>query len=285
MNCRKRYLIMNFLFWNLQKDNSFFDVIYEMVKENSIGVAMFAEFPNGEQERLLRDLKKVNPSFRYLRSVVPAKVEVFSILPTSELITIRDEHRFTVKRYISRSLNRTFNLVLCHLISKTNDPDAESNQAEEVRYVVKAIGELEEAEGNCLTIVCGDLNMNPFEEGMVGSSCFNAVMDKTIAMSLRRTVNERDFKMFYNPMWGLLGDNGRSIVSGTYFYNPHRHVQYFWNMFDQVLIRPEVIPYFSDRYLRILTGTKSMSLLTVNHTMRTIYSDHLPIKFAIKTKK
>lgn len=274
---------MNFLFWNLQKNNSFFDVIREMVRENSIGVAMFAEFPNGNQERLLSELKKVYPSFRYLRSVVPAKVEVFTTLPAGELITIRDEHRFTVKRYISRTLNRTFNLVLCHLISKTNDSKAESNQAEEARYVVQAISEMEKAEGNCLTIVCGDLNMNPFEEGMVGSSCFNAVMDKTIAMNLRRTVNEREFKMFYNPMWGLFGDNGRSIVSGTHFYNPHRHVQYFWNMFDQVLIRPEVIPYFLDRYLHILTGTKSMSLLTDNHTMRTIYSDHLPIKFAIKS--
>lgn len=276
---------MNFLFWNLQKDNSFFDVICEMVKENSIGVAMFAEFPNGEQERLLRELKKVYPSFRYLQSVVPAKVEVFSTLPASELFTIHDERRFTVKRYISRSLNRTFNLVLCHLISKMNDSEAKSNQAEDARYIVKSICDLEEAEGNNLTIVCGDLNMNPFEEGMVGSSCFNAVMDKTIAMNLRRTVNEREFKMFYNPMWGLLGDNGRSIVSGTHFFNPHRHVQYFWNMFDQVLIRPEVIPYFSDKYLSILTGTKSMSLLTENHTMRTIYSDHLPIKFAIRTKK
>ena len=210
---------------------------------------------------------------------------MFTTLPSSKLLTIHDERRFTVKRYISRSLNKTFNLVLCHLISKTNDSNAESNQAEEVRYIVKSICDLEETEGNNLTIVCGDLNMNPFEEGMVGSSSFNAVMDKTIAMNLRRTVNEREFKMFYNPMWGLLGDNGRSIVSGTHFYNPHRHVQYFWNMFDQVLIRPEVIPYFSDKYLRILTGTKSMSLLTENHTMRTIYSDHLPIKFAIKTKK
>lgn len=61
---------------------------------------MFAEFPNGEQERLLRSLKKVYPSYRYLRSVVSAKVEVFSILPASELITIRDERRFTIKRYI-----------------------------------------------------------------------------------------------------------------------------------------------------------------------------------------
>ena len=72
---------MNFLFWNLQKDNSFFDDICEMVRENSIGVAMFAEFPNGEQERLLRELKKVNSSFRYLQSIVPAKVEVFKLFP------------------------------------------------------------------------------------------------------------------------------------------------------------------------------------------------------------
>lgn len=35
---------MNFLFGNLQKADSFFDVICEVVKENSIGVAMFVEF-------------------------------------------------------------------------------------------------------------------------------------------------------------------------------------------------------------------------------------------------
>lgn len=275
---------MNFLFWNLQKNNSFFDLNCEMVKENSIGVAMFAEFPSGEQERLLMKLKKIYPSFRYLQSIKPARVEVFSTLPSSDLFTILDDSRFTIKRYNSSSLRKTFNLVLCHLISKTNDSNAESNQAEEVRFLVQSICDVEKGEGGSHTVVCGDLNMNPFEEGMVGSSCFNAVMDKTIAMNLKRTVNGREYKMFYNPMWGLLGDNGRSIVSGTHFYNPHRHVQYFWNMFDQVLIRPEVIPYFSDRYLRILTGTRSTSLLTDNHTMRTIYSDHLPIKFTIRTK-
>lgn len=275
---------MNFLFWNIRKDGTFFDVICEMVKENSIGVVMFAEFPEGDQKRLLRELQKVNHSFRYLQTVKKVKVEVFTILPESELITILDERRFTVKRYFSRTLNKNFNLVLCHLISKTNDSNAEANQAEETRYVVQAINEMERSQNNDLTIVCGDLNMNPFEEGLVGSSCFNAVMDKIIAQNLDRTVGTRQFKMFYNPMWGLFGDNGRSVVSGTHFYNPHQHVQYFWNMFDQVLIRPEVIPYFTDRYLQILTGTKSVSLLTVNHTMRTIYSDHLPIKFSIKTK-
>lgn len=247
-------------------------------------MAMFAEFPFGEQKRMLDGLRKVNSTFRYMQTITHAKVEVFTTLPSDDLYTIRDENRFTVKRCHSRTLKKTFNLVLCHLVSKVNDSHAEVDQAEEVRYVVEAIKEMEEKLQSNLTIVCGDLNMNPFEEGLVGSSCFNAVMDKTVAHNLKRTVNGRQFKMFYNPMWGLLGDNGRSIVSGTHFHNPHHHIQYFWNMFDQVLIRPEVIPYFSDKYLRILTGTKSMSLLTDNHTMRTIYSDHLPIKFAIKTR-
>ena len=255
-----------------------------MVKENSIGVAMFAEFPCGEQQNLLTQLRKVNHSFRYMQSVKMMKVEVFTTLPPTELTTILDERRFTVKRYVSRTLNKSFNLVLCHLISKVNDANAEANQAEETRFIVQAINDMEKAQGNSLTIVCGDMNMNPFEEGMVGSSCFNAVMDKTIAQNLDRTVNGRKYKMFYNPMWGLLGDNGRSVVSGTHFHNPYKHIQYFWNMYDQVLIRPEVIPYFSDRYLKILTGTKSMSLLTVNHTMRSVYSDHLPIKFTIRTR-
>lgn len=100
---------MNFLFWNIHNDGSFFDVICEMVKENSIGVAMFAEFPEGEQRRLLLSLRKVNNSFRYVQTVKKVKVEVFTILPENELVTILDERRFTVKRYHNRTLNRNFN--------------------------------------------------------------------------------------------------------------------------------------------------------------------------------
>ena len=275
---------MNFLFWNIKRKSSFFDLICELVRDNSIGVLMLAEFPESKQQELEKMLRSHVGSYRYLKPIKSkVKVEVFTNLPSSCLRIIEDGSRFSVVRYYSQNLNKNFNIFICHLISKVNN--SEYNQSHGARELADAINRVEDHFNSDLSIVCGDLNMNPFEEGMVGSSCFNAVMDKTIAMNLRRTVNEREFKMFYNPMWGLLGDNGRSIVSGTHFYNPHHHVQYFWNMFDQVLIRPEVIPYFSDKYLRILTGTKSRSLLTVNHTMRTIYSDHLPIKFAIKTKK
>ncbi len=43
---------MNFLFWNIKKKDSFFDLICEIVKDHSIGVLMFAEFPEGKQEDL-----------------------------------------------------------------------------------------------------------------------------------------------------------------------------------------------------------------------------------------
>ena len=132
--------------------------------------------------------------------------------------------------------------------------------------------------------MCGDLNMNPFEEGLAGCDSFNAVMSKIIAQNVTRRVSGDDFKMFYNPMWSFFGDNGRGIAHGTIYYNPYEAVQYYWNIFDQVLIRPSVIPYFVDRYLDIITCSKSKSLLTTNYTIRSIYSDHLPIKFTIKDK-
>lgn len=254
-----------------------------MVKDNSIGVLMFAEFPDGKQNELENLLKRQDSSYHYLKPFKePAKVEVFTNLPFGDFKNIGDYRRFSVKRYHSKGLNKDFNIVLCHLISKVNYDERE--QANDARKVAKEIIKVEEHDKNDLTIVCGDLNMNPFEEGLVGSECFNAVMDKAIALNFTRKVSGEDFKMFYNPMWCFWGDNGRGVVPGTMFYNPSRHIQYYWNIFDQVLLRPGVIPYFVDKYLEIITSSRNCSLLTVNHRLKSIYSDHLPIKFTIRNK-
>lgn len=274
---------MNFLFWNIKKKDSFFDLICEVVKDHTIGVLMFAEFPDGKQLDLERMLKAQDSKYRYLRPIkVPAKVEVFTKISPKDFKNIYDDRRFSVKLFHSKGLNKDFNIILCHLVSKVNYSD--SDQAMEARNVAREIKRMEETYQNDLSIVCGDLNMNPFEEGLVGSDCFNAVMDKLTAQKITRRVSGVDYKMFYNPMWGLWGDNGKGVVSGSMYYNPSRHIQYYWNIYDQVLIRPSVIPYFVDKYLEIVTCSKSKSLLTENHTLRSIYSDHLPIKFTIKDK-
>lgn len=275
---------MNFLFWNINKKDTFFDLICEIVKDYSIGVLMLAEFPEGKQKELEMLLKAHDNTYRYhIPFKTTNKVEVYTNIPNEDFLNISDERRFSVKRYHSKGLNKDFNIILCHLDSKVNYDERE--QANEARKVASEIMKVEEHYHNDLSIVCGDLNMNPFEEGLVGSACFNAVMSKNIARKGTRRVSGDDFKMFYNPMWGLYGDNGRGVAPGTFYYNPSRHMQYFWNIYDQVLIRPNVIPYFVDRYLEIVICSKSQSLLTDNHILKSIYSDHLPIKFSIKNRR
>ncbi len=274
---------MNFLFWNIKKKDSFFDLICELVKDNTIGVLMLAEFPDGKQAELERKLKKIDNAYRYVVPIkVSAKVEVFTNLSRGDLKNVSDERRFSVMRYHSKGLNKDFNIILCHLISKVNYD--EHDQAKEARKIAAEIISVEEYCKSDLSIVCGDLNMNPFEEGLVGSDCLNAVMSKEIAKKRARTVMGNKYKMFYNPMWGLWGDNGRGVAPGTMYYNPSRHMQLYWNMYDQVLIRPGVIPFFVDKYLEIITSSRSKSLLSDNHILKAMYSDHLPIKFSIKNK-
>ena len=80
-------------------------------------------------------------------------------------------------------------------------------------------------------------------------------------------------------MWGFLG-NG--VVSGTMYYNSSDHINYFWHMYDQVLLRPELIPFFDDKGLEIVTNIGSENLLSDIGIVNKKYSDHLPIIFTLK---
>ena len=48
-------------------------------------------------------------------------------------------------------------------------------------------------------------------------------------------------------MWGFLGDNGCGNVSGTMYYNSSDAINYYWHLYDQVLIRPELIDTFDNK--------------------------------------
>jgi hypothetical protein len=53
-------------------------------------------------------------------------------------------------------------------------------------------------------------------------------------------------------------------------------------MFDQVLLRPDVIDLFHDKELRILTDDGNISFLSTNGLPdATMASDHLPILFTL----
>lgn len=131
------------------------------------------------------------------------------------------------------------------------------------------------------TVVIGDLNMDPFEEGMTSSETFHAVMDRQVALKMSRTVQGKQRRFFYNPMWSRLGD-GTSGPSGTYYRPASGPLANYWYTFDQVLIRPDLLRNFKEENLRVLTEAGNVSLLTEGKVPdKAVASDHLPLFFQI----
>ncbi|KAA6344569.1 hypothetical protein EZS27_007803 [termite gut metagenome] len=269
---------MKFLFWNINKNNNIYDKIACLAVSEEIDVLMLAEF-NGDPDELLLELNEDNTRYAYLPNGLYDKIHVFVTSPKL-ISTIYDAPRYTVKSIISPIIGDSINLVILHYQSKRNwsKDDQSAHISEDIKPAIK---EIEDTQGHKRTIVCGDFNMNPFEDSLVQHSGFHAVMEKEIAQKQTRTVSGKEYHFFYNPMWGFLGDLGRGKVSGTMYYSPANPIVYHWNLYDQVLIRPDLIDYFNDEGLDIVTQIGSTNLLTQKKLIDTNISDHLPIKFEL----
>ena len=154
-----------------------------------------------------------------------------------------------------------------------------------------AIRTVERKAGHERTVVIGDLNMNPFEFGLVNAQGLNAVMTREIAPRRTRTVDAAAYPFFYNPMWSCFGDSTHEMhppssqdhqPSGTCYYPAAESTWYYWNMYDQVLLRPDLLPYFRNRNLKIVISDGETSLLNQKGLPnRSLASDHLPLLFQL----
>ena len=87
--------------------------------------------------------------------------------------------------------------------------------------------------------------------------------------------------MEISACWNHFGDTGET-PAGTFYYERAEHVNYFWNMFDQVLLRPELLTQFRNEDLNILTTDGVNSFLSERGTPDAeVASDHLPILFRL----
>jgi hypothetical protein len=158
----------------------------------------------------------------------------------------------------------------------------ERDQASMASRVSEEIRKIERRVGHSKTLLVGDLNMNPFDEGMTSAGGLHAVMTRSIATRNPRTVQRKIYPFFYNPMWGRFGDTTEG-PPGTFYRSASSFVEYFWHMFDQVLVRPELLGSFDIATLRILTecrATKFIRPSGVPNASR--LSDHLPLVFELK---
>lgn len=161
-------------------------------------------------------------------------------------------------------------------------PSARSNYksfdyASCARAVVQNINRAELRAGHRRTLVVGDFNMDPFHAAMLQADGFHALMSRDLVRRPSRKVQGAEHWKFFNPMWRLLA-NGSAPAS--YFYGAEAYVAYYWHMFDQVIVRPALLPRFDDDGVEILTTTPAGSLLRNDRPDRSI-SDHLPLKFEL----
>lgn len=166
-----------------------------------------------------------------------------------------------------------------HLPSKAGGM-SDADQMAVAQEVVLGLIDEEDRRGHRNTVVVGDFNMHPYDEGMTSVAGFHALMTRRLAALPDRLFLGRPRRRFYNPMWGLFGDRTDG-PAGTYrwkasvAHNPH------WNMFDQVLLRSGVMDRLS--HLGILDHDGTHSLLDGDGFPDSeLLTDHLPVLFRLE---
>lgn len=269
---------MTFLFWNVQgKQTELASVVAAMATRHRVDVILLGECL--APEALLPIL---NPGEFTLSSAAGDRVAVYTRFSERFMVVEDRQPRFTIWR-LGHPAQDEILLVTAHLRSGPyTTTDSLSAGCPKLAH---AIREVEGRVGHSRTVVVGDLNLNPFDKGVVEAPGLHAVMTRRLAGRRSRVVDATEYPFFYNPMWRFFGDPG-GRPSGTYFQWRSEEVCYFWNIFDQVLIRPDLLGAFDDRALMVLDSDGATSLLNDSGVPdRKRFSDHLPLTFALALDK
>ncbi len=268
-----------FLFWNIGR-KPLQAIVARLASHYQLDVVMVAE-SNASPESLLRALNSLETSkYFYVEPSACSKVHQFVRFPTR---FVRPLPGFETDRTAFRHLVLPglvdILMVLTHLPSKRDW--TESSQTAGAHNLAERIRQAERTVGHSRTLLVGDLNMNPFEDGVVNANGLHGVMSRRIAEQGCRKVQGISYPFFYNPMWSLFGDWPHD-PPGTYYYRGSEHKAFFWSMFDQLLIRPELLDRFGNSDLEIVLSDGKVSFLSASGVPNaTIVSDHLPILFRL----
>ncbi len=263
---------MNFLFWNVGK-RSLSSALVALVQSTKTNVLVLAEYED-DDHAFLRALREREINYFALENIGCTRIKVFTDVEPSCFRHKREADRYSIREF-SKPGYQPFLLALVHLQSKLHM--SEQDQLQEAFYFRQEVEVAESESKNMNTIILGDFNMNPFEPGMISATAMNSLPCLRTAKSGSRFINGREHSFFYNPTWNLFGD--LDGVPGTYYYKSPSYNSFYWNMLDQVVLRPSIADRLDKKSLRIITKAGSLDLLDKNG--RPAVSDHLPIFFTL----
>lgn len=267
---------IGFLFWNV-KQQPLRERIARLVVAHSCDVVILAEcaMASAVVSRAINDA--TGATFR----VVPgsgSELRAFSRLPNAGW-------RFLLKGQLEQWLAFGLSspnipdllLLAVHLPSKLRTTDYDRMLV--ASRLAADIRQLQQQAGHERAVVVGDFNANPFEARVAWAGGLHGVMDARVAERETREIHGREYSMMYNPMWATFGDRTPG-PPGTYYRVSSESVNYFWNTYDQVLVRPALIPHLSA--VRVLDSDGTDSLLKPNGLPDDVNaSDHLPLFFRL----
>ncbi len=266
--------MLTVLFWNMGGHDRA-QVCARLAHRHAVTVLLLAECPFPGV--VLGALNPAGTPSRYHLLANPAdtRVQMFTRLPPTDWQEVRAERYYSIHR-LDRGGSPELLLCATHLPSQLIPSDREQDNL--LRSVGQAITEAEVQRRHSRTLVMGDLNADPFHYGVYSTAGLHAVPTRHLALQASRIVAGTTHRFFFNPMWRFFGD-ATPGPPGTYFWRQSRPDVRFWYMFDQVLFRPELLQYFADRDLEILTGDGQASFENVRdgRPNRAVGSDHFPI--------
>ncbi len=268
--------MITFLFWNVGAAPRSAQIA-QLAAHLDVDVLMLAEVGDDPADLLLT-LNRESVAYSYAPGIVNTKIQVFSRFSDEAVAPVFETDRLAIRRFTLPETEEIL-LAVVHFPSKQHWSD--DSQSMECARLAGDLLEAESIVGHQRTVLVGDFNMNPFETGVVSAGGLHAVMSRAIAKRESRIVQGRVYTFFYNPMWSVLGD-GTPGPPGTYYDQSSEQKAFFWNMLDQVLIRPALLDRFRIEHLAIIDHTGEHSLLTgLGLPNRAVGSDHLPILFRL----
>ncbi|WP_332862688.1 endonuclease/exonuclease/phosphatase family protein [Janthinobacterium svalbardensis] len=251
------------LFWNINKKNLINEIV-DVLKTHDFDVLILAE--SEIDDDVLLDFLNFGRERVFFKDInISKRIKFYSTYDKNNFQIILDDGYFSIRK-LSTYIGPDILLVAVHLPSKLHAEPVD--QLMESHYLSSEIKKCEEERGLSNTLVIGDFNMSPFEDGMVSASGLHAILDQEIVRKLSRIVKNREYPFFYNPMWGRLGDLTVG-PPGTHKYSKSVEVNYFWHTFDQVLLRPGLLDYFSPENMSVVEAGGS---------------DHYPIFINLETE-
>lgn len=258
---------MNIIFWNTNRKKDCNKNIVNLIKQNNCDIIVLAEYCD-DKDKLINELYYSGDEYKTLKKVDCKKIDI--ILKSEIKINANIE----TYNYIGCCVKRgkfEFELFATHLASQMFA--SMIDRLAPSRELKCDIDRYKNA------VVVGDFNSNPFDTNMMGVSHLSALPNKKCP---ERIFQKMTYKSLYNPMWKFFGDF--EDFPGTYYCNNGKEENYYWYIFDQVLLSKNIVKDFDKSSLKIIQKINEINLIK-NGKIDTDISDHLPIFFSLKEEE